>query len=450
MNRKIIGEYLKTVVAAIAAIVLIWVSLSYFLLFADKSVDTDLPQYLVRSFSQYVKIKGDQVEISEEGIDRLKPYDLWMQILGPDGSAVYETNVPEEIPAKYDWYQLINYTLESNRLEGYTVFATDVEKHPGYGIIIGCSSNVAGKKSYSYAGEGKDAITKSILILIISATGIIMIAAYVFSKKVSGPVAAVIREIDEISKEKFVKSHFEENIYKDVFMQLESLDNKLKMGKKMREEWISNVSHDIKTPLSAVRGYAEILNTQDYEFERSEIGIYAGEILKAEQAIEDLVEELKVSQTLIEGKFPLKVECVNLVDLIEECISEIEPKQKSGVKIDFNYVDEESILCDRMLIKRSLLNIMHNAVIHNDKYIVLSIRVWKEEKVHILIKDDGKGMSEHELANIFERYYRGTNSEHTKGTGLGLAIAKEAISAHNGIIKVQSRIGKGTEFEIVL
>lgn len=450
MNRKLIGEYLKTVAAAIAAVVLIWISASYFLLFADKSVDTDLPQYLIFSFGEYVEIEADQAVVSEEGITRLETHNLWLQILNPDGRVIFEANTAEQIPDQYDSYQLINYTLESDRLAGYTVFAKDMENHPGYGIVIGCSSSLVGKKSYTYIGKGEDAVTKSILILIVAATGIMMIAAYVFSKKVSGPVAAIISEIDEISKDQFVKSHYDKNIYKDVFAQLESLDHKLKMGKKMREEWISNISHDIKTPLSTVKGYAEILNTQDYEFEPSEIEIYTGEILKAEQAIEDLVEELKISQTLSEGKFPLKMEWVNLVSLIEECISEIDIKWKSGLEIDFCFEDEEIVFCDRMLIKRSLLNILHNAIIHNDRNIVLCIRIWKEENVHILIRDNGKGMDENELENIFERYYRGTNSENTKGTGLGLAIAKEAVSAHNGVIKVQSWKGKGTEFEIVL
>jgi signal transduction histidine kinase len=96
-------------------------------------------------------------------------------------------------------------------------------------------------------------------------------------------------------------------------------------------------------------------------------------------------------------------------------------------------------------------NLIYNALVHNSEETSISVSVFKREKVHILICDNGEGISEAEIKHIFERYYRGTNTgEAHKGSGLGMAIAKEIISAHYGEINISSEIGKGTVIEIIL
>ncbi len=106
---------------------------------------------------------------------------------------------------------------------------------------------------------------------------------------------------------------------------------------------------------------------------------------------------------------------------------------------------------DEILIKRVIINLLYNAIVHNDDNITIEVKIDKRDKVHILIIDNGRGIKEEELKHIFERYYRGTNTgTRHKGSGLGMAIAKDIVEAHDGSINIKSQVGVGTEIEIIL
>ena len=115
--------------------------------------------------------------------------------------------------------------------------------------------------------------------------------------------------------------------------------------------------------------------------------------------------------------------------------------------------DEDMIFIDidKVLMKRVFNNLIYNALVHNDENISIVVSVYKKEKTYISISDNGKGINESDLENIFDRYYRGTNTgEVHKGSGLGMSIAKEIVNAHDGDIKISSTLGKGTDIKIIL
>ena len=103
--------------------------------------------------------------------------------------------------------------------------------------------------------------------------------------------------------------------------------------------------------------------------------------------------------------------------------------------------------CDKTLIQRAIMNLIYNAIVHNPKDTHVQIEIKKEqERVQIIIEDNGVGIAEEELENLFTRYYRGTNTGEThKGSGLGLAISKQVVEVHGGAIFVQSHLGEGIE-----
>ncbi len=103
------------------------------------------------------------------------------------------------------------------------------------------------------------------------------------------------------------------------------------------------------------------------------------------------------------------------------------------------------------MLRRALSNLIFNAIIHNPKEVKVDVSVYKKDKVHILIKDNGRGISEDDLKYIFERYYRGTNTNvSSEGSGLGMAISKQIIDAQGGSIKVESTLGRGTDIDIIM
>lgn len=117
------------------------------------------------------------------------------------------------------------------------------------------------------------------------------------------------------------------------------------------------------------------------------------------------------------------------------------------------YPEDENIkaFVDKKFLKRALGNLILNAIIHNKDSVQIDISIYKKNRIHITIKDNGRGISEKDLKYIFERYYRGTNtSSSIEGSGLGMAISKQIIDAQDGSINIESALGKGTTINIIL
>lgn len=449
MKSRMIFEYLKTIIFAVMTSVFVSFFVCYFLFFAGKAVDNEKPQYLILGMKQYIQLSEGEIKIEEAGLEALKKYQTWIQILDKEGKAVYSKFVPEEIPMQYSYFEFVNDVIESNRIEGYTLFVNELAGEEGYSILIGCDSEIVSKYSVCIEGGGNNLFLRCILVFLLTSVCMILFAAYFFAKKVTIPITNVIQEIDDISKGQYDGGEKKDNLFHDVFLQLSYLQAALEENENLRAIWISNISHDVKTPLSTIKGYAELLNTEEYEFGKAEIMTYAGEILKSESIIEGLVEDLKISQMLAEGKMPLKKESIRISKLLEECAEDCKSSMKQEDSIEIFCEEACRITADRNLIKRSLSNIICNAFVHNEKPVKVTVSVeQKEECLAMTISDNGKGLEQGELKYIFERYYRGTSSGVTKGTGLGLAIAKEAVLAHDGTIKAENNIHGGVRFVI--
>ena len=288
---------------------------------------------------------------------------------------------------------------------------------------------------------------------------IAIIFGYIFSKGITKPVKAIIDGVDHLYNGDYEVYFKEKGIYKNVLKKLNSLSYKLKENElerkkidKMRADWIANISHDIKTPLSSIKGYAEFLE-QDYDFSSEDIKSFAGIINNKSDYIKELVEELNLSMKLKNNESILKKEKVNIVSLVKNSVIDILNDSKySKVDIKFECSEDKIFIdIDKVLMQRVLNNLIYNALVHNDKNISIVVSVYKKDKIYISISDNGKGISEKDLENIFDRYYRGTNTgEAHKGSGLGMSIAKEIVNAHNGDITISSILGKGTDINITL
>ena len=153
------------------------------------------------------------------------------------------------------------------------------------------------------------------------------------------------------------------------------------------------------------------------------------------------------------NKSILKKEKVNIVSLVKNSVIDIlNDSRYSEVDIRVEYSEDRIFIdIDRVLIQRVLNNLIYNALVHNDENISIVVSVYKNDNTYITISDNGKGISESDLENIFDRYYRGTNTgEAHRGSGLGMSIVKQIVNAHNGDIKINSILGKGTDIEIIL
>ena len=221
-----------------------------------------------------------------------------------------------------------------------------------------------------------------------------------------------------------------------------------------RQEWITNITHDLKTPLSPVKGYAELL-ADGAAAESQTVQEYGSIILKNVDHVEKLINDLKLTYQLDSGAFPFHPRQVRLVRYLRELVIDItNDPTYSGRDLEFeSNLPEFTSAVDPDLFRRAVQNLIVNALVHNppETKVTISITKAQESGIHISIRDNGVGMSEEEQSNLFNRYYRGTNTkEKPEGSGLGLAIAKQIVTLHGGDIVVKSKPGEGTEFLILV
>ncbi|WMJ85549.1 sensor histidine kinase [Anaerocolumna sp. MB42-C2] len=246
--------------------------------------------------------------------------------------------------------------------------------------------------------------------------------------------------------------------FRDIYDSLNTLDTEIKASdrlreqtEKMRKEWIANITHDLKTPLSPIKGYAEILQEHSTKTEE-QCKRYAHIMLKNVSYMETLIDDLKLTYQLENGLIPLKRQEQNFIRFIKELIIDIlNNPEYARHTIHFD-ASEETVLIsfDQTLLIRAFQNLIINAFLHGNENTELTLQISvADTMLKIVVSDNGKGMTAEETGSLFQRYYRGTTTEHKpEGTGLGLAITKSIVELHGGTISVSSIPGIGTAFQI--
>ena len=289
--------------------------------------------------------------------------------------------------------------------------------------------------------------------------GLLILAGVLFAHSIwlSGKLSKVSRGISELSDRKYKKVK-EKGSFGGVFETLNKVDDDLRNADKLKEEtetarkdWITNITHDLKTPLSPVKGYAELLADGTYKTDE-EVAEYGRIILKNTDRVERLINDLKLTYQLDSGALPLSLEKVSLTRLVKEWVIDIINDPAFSTR-DISFEGDEDIMitADPSLLRRAVSNIVINALTHNPEDTKVKVTVTCKDMVLISVKDNGVGIDESELKDLFNRYYRGTGTDQKpEGSGLGLAIAKQIVNLHGGDIKAVSRPGEGTDFIISL
>lgn len=221
------------------------------------------------------------------------------------------------------------------------------------------------------------------------------------------------------------------------------------------KELISNISHDLKTPLTAIKGYAEgLMDGVADTLEKQEK--YLKTIVMKANDMSVLVDELAYYSNIDINK-PYNFKDINLYECFDDCIGDIYVDlEVKNIKLNYsNRVDQGvKVIADAEQLKRVISNIIYNSVKYMDKEegIISIILEDNDEFVSVNIKDNGKGISESDLPHIFDRFYRGDASRNSKrgGSGLGLAIAKKVVEDHFGTISALSEENQGTTISFTL
>lgn len=222
------------------------------------------------------------------------------------------------------------------------------------------------------------------------------------------------------------------------------------------KELISNISHDLKTPITAIKGYAEgiIDGVADTPEKREK---YIRTIYNKANDMDKLIGELTLYSKIDTNRIPYNFNKVNVDEYFADCVEEIavELESKNITLNYFNYVDKETIIiADPEQLKRVINNIISNSVKYiGNKKGALNIRINDEiDFIHVEIEDNGKGINQKDLPYIFDRFYRTDDSRNSNqgGSGIGLAIVKKIIEVHGGRIWATSKENTGTIMHFIL
>ncbi len=217
----------------------------------------------------------------------------------------------------------------------------------------------------------------------------------------------------------------------------------------MRQEFTANVSHELKTPLTAISGYAELI---EHGMAGKETAArFAGEIHKNAARLLSLINDIIQLSQLDGGKKQMEYTNLDLYALAQECVDMLALNaQKQNVTI--RVLGKKSmVMADKQLMEELVYNLCDNAIRYNNRGGSVTVTVDRENgHTYLVVRDTGIGISKENQERVFERFYRvdKSRSKATGGTGLGLAIVKHIVSQHGAKLSLESEEGKGTEIRV--
>lgn len=417
------------------------------------------PDTFTDNFSTWIEYKNESVSVKEIGIERLDEYGLWVQIIDEAGKEIFSHNKPEHYRTEYSIAELITLT-ESKYENGNTVFISSTQiSDKTLNYIVGFPYSI-GKYMLYYNGENVARLSPLARNIILLSACLFVLCAFVYAFWLSRKLSTITSGIRNVSLHSY-KPIKETGIFGDIYSSLNKMDMEIRHSTKIQEEtdrtrkeWIANITHDLKTPLSPIRGYAELL-TDSSSLDTHTVQDYGKIIIKNVNHIDTLMNDLKLTYQLEAGAIPYTPQKMRVVRFLKELIIDIanDPAFSKRVIAFESDIPELIVAFDPNLLRRAAQNIIINALVHNplDTKVSVAVKKAPENRISVSIRDNGQGMSQAELSDLWHRYYRGTSTkEKPESSGLGLAIAKQIIALHSGDITVKSNPGVGTEFIITL
>ena len=279
------------------------------------------------------------------------------------------------------------------------------------------------------------------------------IVAVFAADRVVRPLHQIAATIENVSA-----GYSDDVLHVDTFTETKSISEainkmmgRLKLLDDSREEFVSNVSHELKTPMTSMKVLADSLLEQEnlpVEMYQEFMGDIAKEIDRENKIITDLLSLVKMDK---KGQ-TLNIESVNINELLEQILKRLKPiAEKKNVEIVMESFRPVTAEIDETKLSLAISNLVENAVKYNHDNGWVHVSLNADHKFfYVKVEDSGIGIPKEDQAHVFERFFRvdKSHSREIGGTGLGLAIARNAVIAHRGAIKVYSEEGEGTTFTV--
>lgn len=368
----------------------------------NHSIDTEGD---IGFLSAGIEQQGEQVVLSEQARLLLEERELWAMLLDEDGNIVWEYHLPDKLKQKYSVSQVAAFSRWY--LEDYPVLV-DVREE---GLLV-----------VGYPPEGTIGITLTKLYYVTD-SGVITSVAVGTLLLLGGNLCVML-----------------------LFY------IRLRQTSQARADWMNGVSHDIRTPLSLIMGYAS---------QMEEDGGIPGYVRKdarlirlQSERVRELITDLNLVSRMEYSMQPIKKEKVNLREVVRECIIYYYETAGEKYKIipEIGEDGDCTISGDEALLRRMMMNLIHNSILHNEAGCEIRIGIQSEEKkMAVWVQDDGKGVDDRQLEKLNSLWLRqeqyGENGE--AAHGVGMKLVKEIVAAHRGKISFQRGEKKGLKVRIL-
>ena len=452
---KLIRRFVITIILSIFLLIFLNIFLFEFIFF--KYSTDDSPSDKTFEIAKMIKFKDRKYFLPDKEISNLKKQNIWAIVIDNDSKKViWQTeNLPGEIPKEYSVFDIALFSHAY--IKGYPVFTTKIRNDL---LVLGYPKDSYWKYSTATWNYRLIQNVPNFFLIFLISNIFFVFLIYIFSNsKLLKSVNPIIKGIQDLPKdnpvnidEKGVLSELAKSINKTSEI-LQNQREQLRNKDTARANWIAGVSHDIRTPLSMIMGYASQLKTSSNLSDETEKKLSV--ILKQSERIKNLINDLNLASKLEYNMQPFEKKKENAVAVVRQVIVDF-----LNMDIDEKFPIEwktksEFVSCfvnvDKNLIKRALANLIQNSINHNENGCTIYVSVKEDEKNCIIcVEDNGIGVSYKELEKLNNTpHYMVCDKNTTEQQhGLGLLIVKQIMDVHNGQVEMKHSEYGG--FKVVL
>ena len=401
------------------------------------------PTQLLEAITEDLQQSASGYLLSDNTVAKMEQENVWcMMISNESGNVLWNYKLPSELPQHYtpgDVAEMTRWYLQE-----YPVFVSNQSDEL---LVIGYPKDSFWKISaYKTFASIKIDILGLVSLFLLNIV-IVLILFVHNSRKVEKSIKPILTGIEEISAGKNTQL-VEHGELAEINTKLNKVAITLQQRDMARANWISGISHDIRTPLSMVLGYSSSLETNNTLSEEQQEKVAA--IRQQATKIKYLIEDLNLTAKLEYDMQPLRVEKIHLVELARQVVCEfLDSNLDSAFSIDFITDSDSELLYingDETLLKRAITNLIQNSIGHNPSGCEITVSVsCNNQNATVIIADNGIGISALKLKelNTKTHYMESTDEKLNLRHGLGVLLVRQIVDAHHGVIKIESEPQKG-------
>ena len=406
------------------------------------------------SDSDYFTSKGISPVLEPSLDQKSKEEQYRIMLIDESGRVLYDSNQTDkgkfyQVPEVIEAFQKNNkVSTRTDEMATYAASAVTNEKSEKVCAVLLISPI---EEIYQYVKELRQRMLLFILVTVL----VLGVLVFFFSKFMLDPMKSILKTVQKMSD-----GHLGQRIrlkgYNE-FSQLgkafNNMSEKLEQVEKTRDEFVSNVSHELKTPLSSIKVLTESILLEEnvpIEMYREFLQDINSEIDRMTNIVNDLLALVRLDQ----GEDALHIKTVEINRMVEDILKRLSPLAEQK-KISLLYEDVRQVMADvdEMKLSLAISNVVENGIKYTPNGGTVKVIVDADhQNVFVTVQDTGIGMSEENQSKVFGRFYRvdKTRDRETGGTGLGLSITHSTVLLHNGSIRLTSKEGEGSTFLIRL